>query len=211
MGEPMDLAAAYAWLSPTTLADVLPRDRVMDPGIHPLWPGMPRLAGPAFTARCAAGDNLMAHAAIHRAPPGAVIVVEAGDHEWAIAGGNVMRWAQARGVAGFVIDGMIRDIAEARDAGVRVFARGVIPKPAGKGGEGTLGEPVRCGGVLVAPGDIVVADEEGVVVVPAARAEDVLAEAEAKAARDADESLEDWAEKHAHAVDDVLRKRGLPV
>lgn len=204
----MDLAA-FTRLSPTTLADALPRDRVMDPAIRPMWMGMPRLAGPAFTARCAAGDNTMAHVAIHRAPAGAVIVVEAGDHEWAMAGGNVMRWAQARGIAGFVIDGMIRDLAEAREAGVRVFARGAMPKPAGRRGEGTIGEPVRCGGVVVEPGDIVVGDEEGIVVVPHAKADEVLASAEARAARDAAESLEEWGKKHARAIDEVLRKRGL--
>jgi len=66
-------------LSTTTLADVLTRERVMDYGIQPLWPGMSRIAGPAYPVRCATGDNLMLHAAIYRAPAGAVIVVQAGD------------------------------------------------------------------------------------------------------------------------------------
>ena len=70
---------AFEKLSPTTLADVLSRDRVMDIGIRPLWPGTPRIAGPAYPVRCAPGDNLMLHAAIYRAPPGSVVVVEAGD------------------------------------------------------------------------------------------------------------------------------------
>ena len=66
---------AFGALSPTTLADVLSRDRVMDIGIKPLWVGMPRVAGPAHTVECAPGDNLMLHAAIYRAAPGSVIVV----------------------------------------------------------------------------------------------------------------------------------------
>lgn len=73
-------------ISPTTLADVLGREQVMNIGIRPLWPSIPRIAGPAFTVRCPPGDNLMLHAAIHRAEPGSVIVVEAGDVDYALAG-----------------------------------------------------------------------------------------------------------------------------
>jgi len=104
----MSLAADFAKLSPTSLADALTRDRVMDIGIRPLWPGMPRLCGTAYTVRCAPGDNLMVHAAIYRAAPGDVIVVEAGDVDYAVAGGNVCAVAQRHGVAGFVVDGLVK-------------------------------------------------------------------------------------------------------
>lgn len=114
-------------ISPTTLADVLGREQVMNIGIRPLWPSIPRIAGPAFTVRCPPGDNLMLHAAIHRAEPGSVIVVEAGDVDYALAGGNVCAVAQRRGVAGFVLDGVIRDLAEVREMGFPVFARGSSP------------------------------------------------------------------------------------
>src|SRR3989442_5997462 len=80
--------AAFAKLSPTTLAEVVARDRVMDPGIRPLWGPMERLAGPAYPVACPAGDNLMLHVAIHRAPAGSVSVCAAGDSNWAMAGGN---------------------------------------------------------------------------------------------------------------------------
>ena len=93
-GGRMSLAAEFARLSPTSIADALTRDRVMDIGIRPLWSGMPRVAGPAYTVRCAPGDNLMVHAAIYRAAPGDVIVVEAGDVDYAVAGGNVCAIAQ---------------------------------------------------------------------------------------------------------------------
>src|SRR5215207_3337843 len=106
--------AAFETLSPTTLADVLTRDRVMDIGIRPLWPGMPHVAGAAYMVRCAPGDNLMLHAAIYRAVPGSIIVVEAGDVEYAVAGGNVCAVAQKYGIAAFIVDGVIRDLAEAR-------------------------------------------------------------------------------------------------
>ena len=116
---------AYARLSPCTYADVLTRDRVVDPAIRPLWSPMPRIAGPAYPVACPAGDNLMLHVAIHRAPPGSVIVCAAGDSNWAMAGGNVCAYAQQRGIAGFVVDGAIRDIAETRSNRFPVFGRGV--------------------------------------------------------------------------------------
>src|SRR5262245_6376204 len=208
-GFPMSLAAELAKLSPTSLADALTRDRVMDIGIRPLWPGMPRLAGPAYTVRCLPGDNLMVHAAIYRAAPGDVIVIEAGDVDYAVAGGNVCAVAQRRGVAGFVVDGVIRDVAEARERGFPVLARGVIPIPGGKDKLGALGEPVRVGGVEVHPGDIVVGDEEGVVVVPLARATHVLQAARARAEKDAATSLDAWEKAHRARIDEQLKKLGF--
>jgi regulator of RNase E activity RraA len=200
--------AAFARLSPTTLADVLGRDRVMDYGIRPVWGPVPRMAGPAYAVRCDRADNLMVHAAIHRAPAGAVVVVEAGDLEYAVAGGNVCAWAQRRGILGFVVDGVVRDVAEVRAYAFPVFARGVVPVPGGKRGGGVLNGPVTCGGVRVHPGDVVVADEEGVVVVESARALEVLRAAEAQAARDATLSLEAWAERHRAQIEQRLRELG---
>ncbi|MER5639939.1 RraA family protein [Kitasatospora sp. NPDC002227] len=193
----------------TTLADVLGRAQVMDIGVRPLWGGMERVAGAAFTVKCPPGDNLMLHAAIYRAEPGAVIVAESGDLDYALAGGNVCAVAQRRGVAGFVLDGLIRDVAEAREAGFPVFARGVIPIPGAKDALGEHGTEVRCGGVLVGPGDIVVADEEGVVVVPAARREEVLAAASAKLAKEAAETLDDWEAAHRAKIEKALKEKGF--
>lgn len=196
-------------ISPTTLADILGREQVMDIGIRPLWPGMPRVAGPAFTVRCPAGDNLMLHAAIYRAAPGSVIVVEAGDTDYAVAGGNVCAVALRRGIAAFVVDGVIRDLAEAREMGFPVFARGVIPVPGAKAAVAPINEPVRCGGVTVRPGDIVVADEEGVVVTPSARGAQVLDEALAKQAKEAGESLDAWEAAHRARVEQILADKGF--
>ena len=201
--------AAFHQLSPTTLADVLSRDRVMDLGIRPLWPEMPRIAGPAYPVRCAPRDNLMLHAAIYRAAPGSIIVVEAGDLDYAVAGGNVCAVAQKRGIAGFVVDGVIRDLAEARANRFPVFARGVLPIPGDKNVIDVLNGPVRCGGVEVAPGDVVVADEEGIVVVPASQLEAVLNGAQARAARDAGETLESWEAAHRARIEAILRSKGF--
>ena len=126
----MNAVDEFKKIPTTALADLLGADQVMDIGIRRLWSPMPRVAGPAFTVRCPAGDNLMLHAAIHRAEPGSVIVVESGDLDYALAGGNVCAVAQRRGIAAFVADGVIRDLAEVRELGFPVFARGVIPVPA---------------------------------------------------------------------------------
>jgi 4-hydroxy-4-methyl-2-oxoglutarate aldolase len=201
--------AAFLELSPTTLADVLGRDRVMEIGIRPLWPEMPRIVGPAYPVRCPAGDHLMVHAAIYRAAPGAVIVVESGDLNYALAGGNVCAVAQRHGIAGFVLDGLVRDIAESRARRFPIFGRGVIPAPGAKERIGSLDETVRCGGVEVAPGDIVVADEEGIVVVPRERAAEVLEAAQKKARKDAAQSLEEWEANHRARIDEILRKKGF--
>ncbi|MEV5594610.1 RraA family protein [Streptomyces sp. NPDC052496] len=199
---------AFENVPPTTLADLLGRGQVMDTGIRPLW-NAPRVAGPAYTVRCEPGDNLMLHAAIYRATPGSVIVVESGDLDHALAGGNVCAVAQRRGVAAFVVDGVIRDLGEVREAGFPVFARGVIPIPGTKKKLGSLGEPARVGGVLVHPGDIVVADEEGVVVTPAARQAEILTAAQAELAKEAGETLDMWEEDHRARIDKALNDAGF--
>ena len=207
MGE--SISASFAKLSPTTICDVLTRDRVMDIGIRPLWPGMERVAGPAYPVRCPPGDNLMLHAAIYRAQPGSIIVAQGGDHDYALAGGNVCAVAQKRGVVAFVLDGVIRDVAESRARRFPVFARGVMPFPGARDAVGVLNGPIRCGGVDVRPGDIVVADEEGIVVVPSARADEVLKAAQARAAKDEAQTLEEWEAAHRARIEEILRKKGL--
>lgn len=106
-------------------------------------------------------------------------------------------------------DGVIRDLAEVREMGFPVFARGVIPIPGTKKAVGPLNDPVRCGGVDVNAGDIVVADEEGIVVVPHARQEQVLLDARVKAAKEADESLDAWEAAHRARIDSILRSGGF--
>ena len=198
-------------ISPTTLADILGREQVMDGGIRPLWPSMPRVAGPAFTVRCPPGDDLMLHAAIYRAGPGSVIVVESGDLDHALAGGNVCAVAQRRGISAFVVDGVIRDLAEVRELGFPVFARGVIPVPGTKAAVEPLNREVLCGGVHVRAGDIVVADEEGIVVTPRARQERVFLDAKSKLAAEAEESLDAWEEAHHARIEELLADEGAAV
>jgi regulator of RNase E activity RraA len=138
-----------------------------------------------------------------------VIVVEAGDVDYAVAGGNVCAVAQRRGVAAFVVDGVIRDLGEVREMGFPVFARGVIPIPGAKAIVQSLNDRVRCGGVEVDAGDIVVADEEGVVVVPALQQMQVLVDARAKIDAEAGESLDAWEAAHRARIDGILRAHGF--
>ena len=202
-------AASFARFATTAYCDVLTRDRVMDMGMRPLWAPIPRIAGPAYPVRNEPADNLMLHIAIHRAPPGSVIVCQAGDNDYAQAGGNVCAWAQKRGVAGIVVDGVLRDVGESREHGFPLFGRGIIPIPAKRTKVGVLNGPVTCGGVAVAPGDMVIADEEGIVVLPAAKAEEILKAVEARAAKDASTSLEDWVAAHKRTIDDLVKKLGI--
>ncbi|GHD11026.1 RraA family protein [Zhihengliuella salsuginis] len=194
-------------VSPTSLADLVDEDRVMDPGIRPLWSGMPRVTGPAYAVRCAPGDNLMMHAAIYRAEPGSVIVVDSGGTSLAVAGGNVCAVAQRRGIAGFVVDGSIRDLQEVREMGFPVFARGVFPKPGTKNYVVPSSETV-VGGVRVGTGDVVVADEEGIVVVESGRAIELLDAAEQREEAEAGQSLDEWEAAHRRKIEAGLAAGG---
>jgi regulator of RNase E activity RraA len=205
----MDKYLALKNISPTTLADVLPSGQVVAASIRPMWSGVPRVAGPAYTVRCEAGDNLMLHAAIYRAPPGAIVVVGAVDADFALAGGNVCAVAQKRGIQGFVLDGSIRDLAEIRAMRFPVFARGVFPLAGEKNVIGALDIPVRCGGVVVEPHDVVVGDEEGIVVIPHAVLDSTLQAALRKVAKESTHTLDTWEAEHRMRIDKILRDRGF--
>src|SRR5690348_11607657 len=116
--------AAFQRFSPTTLADCLRRENVMDYGIHPLWADMPRVAGHTLPVRCGAGDSLMLLAAILRAPEGSFIVVESENIDYVVAGGNVCATAQQRGILPLIIGGVKRDVEEIRKMQFPVYARG---------------------------------------------------------------------------------------
>ena len=199
----------YSALSPTAYADGLSREQFMDVAIHELWPQIPRVAGPAYTVRCSPGDNLMLHAAIYRAHPGSIIVVEAGNSDYAMSGGNVCAIAQKRGIAAFIIDGAIRDIAEVREARFPVFARGRIPKPGVKETLGELCVPITCGSAKVFPKDMIIADEEGIAVVPHDQLEEVWQIAKDRTDKDAAQTLDEWAQNHQAKIERILTQKGF--
>ena len=193
-------------LSSCDFANCLPRKQIMDHMISPLWAGMPRISGPAFTVSCPPGDNLMMHVAIHEAPKGSIIVINAGSCEYAVAGGNVCKVAKKRGILGFIIDGVIRDIAEIRDIKFPVYTKGLCPKPGAKKVYQELNLPITCGDVHIIPNDIIVADEDGIVVIPYDEKEQVLSSAKEKASIEKNQSLEAWEADHKKKIKQLCEK-----
>jgi regulator of RNase E activity RraA len=152
----------------------------------------------------------MVHKAIDAAAPGDVIVVDAGGVlEQAIIGEIMSSWAAKRGLAGMVIDGAVRDSAALAQNAFPVYARGVTPRGPYKNGPGEINCPVSVGGMVVMPGDIVAGDEDGLVCVPRADAEEILALARAQRDRE-DAILADIAKGALDRawVDETLRARG---
>ncbi|MGH9093517.1 MAG: RraA family protein, partial [Acidimicrobiales bacterium] len=150
-----------------------------------VWPGA-AVAAPAYPVRCAPADNLAIHTAVVRAPAGSVLVVDVGDTPDRGYWGEVLTTgAEARGLAGLVIDGGVRDTAALADHGFPVFSAMVALRGASKEQRGTNGVPVTVGGVEVTRGDWVVGDADGVVVVPGDRVGEVLAAGRARADKEA--------------------------
>ncbi|MFI4926918.1 MAG: RraA family protein, partial [Burkholderiales bacterium] len=134
-----------------------------------------RLVGNALTVKARPGDNLMAHKAIDMAQPRDVIVVDAGgDLTHAIVGELMMRHAQQRGVAGFVINGAVRDLGCIAKEDWPVYAAGVTHRGPYKDGPGEINVTIAIDGMIVQPGDIIVGDEDGVLAVPLAQASSLL-------------------------------------
>lgn len=166
------------------IADAMGRFRVMDPGMKPVDPQMV-LAGPAVTVMVRPGDNLMLHKAMELAQPGDILVVNSfGCTNTAVWGGLMTRSAMKVGIAGLIVDGAVRDGEDMTDLGFPVFSRTVVGSGCDKDGPGEINFPISCGGVVVIPGDIIVASREGIVVVPAADAEYVLEQTKMVGARE---------------------------
>ncbi|MFC5834699.1 RraA family protein [Nonomuraea insulae] len=174
-----DALARLAVLPTANIGDAMDRLGVLDSRIRSTWPGA-RVAGRAFTVWTRSGDNALIHQALEVVRPGDVIVVNGGgDESRALIGELIGQRAKNAGVAGFVIDGAIRDAEGLGEMGMPVFARAVTPAGPYKNGPGHLGRTIAVGGVAVAPGDLVLGDADGVVVVPLAEADRIAQAAEA--------------------------------
>jgi 4-hydroxy-4-methyl-2-oxoglutarate aldolase len=169
----------------STVHEARGRRGAFGPGIRPIQQDT-RVAGPAVTVSCQAGDNLMVHAAVEVCRPGDVLVVAATSPSTDGMLGELLATSlAAHGVVGVVIDAGVRDVAELRAMGFPVWARAISPQGTVKASPGSVNVPVVCGGQPVAPGDVVVADDDGVVVVPRESAAAVLAAARDRAANEA--------------------------
>jgi 4-hydroxy-4-methyl-2-oxoglutarate aldolase len=157
----------------------------LPPRLRPVWPDA-ALAAPLFPVQCSPGDNLAIHVAVAHAPGGSALVVDVGGVAERGYWGEVLTTAaQARGLAGLVIDGGVRDVAGLQALRFPVFASLVALPGATKHARGTVGAPLRFAGVAVARGDWVVGDVDGVVIVPGPELGAVLATARARTAKEA--------------------------
>lgn len=194
------------------VSDLLNRLYAMDGGIRNLV-NETALVGPALTVKLYPGDNLMLHKALDAAEPGDVVVVDSSlNTTTAVIGDLVSSKAKHRGIAGVIVDGLVRDIEAVRAVGLPVYGRGVTPKGPLHRGPGELGYPVSCGGIVVNPGDVIVADTSGIVVVRADFAEDLLERLDAQ--RDALASYVANVKRGVFSnewVDRYLEQHGCPV
>jgi 4-hydroxy-4-methyl-2-oxoglutarate aldolase len=176
--------AAFARLGVATVHEAAGRTGIVDFALTQVVPGS-RVAGPARIALCAPRDNTMAHAIIAHANRGDILVLTSTDPEpYALIGDLMATQAQARGVAGILVDGAIRDLDEIAAMGMPVWARFVRAQGAAKGAVGSLDVPVVVGGATIRPGDIVVMDCDGAVALPSERAAEVLPLAVEREARE---------------------------
>ena len=162
------------------LADVAGRRGTLSGRIAPVSPEM-KCAGPAFTIEVRPGDNLMIHAAMTLAKPGDILVIDGkGDRTCALMGAIMINACKQLKLGGVVIDAAIRDSLELRELGFPVFAVGANPNGPTKFVPGRMNWPISCGGIAVAPGDLVVGDADGVVVVEREKAASLLDAAQKK-------------------------------
>jgi RraA family protein len=208
-----ELLAGYRLFDSPDVSDLMNRLYTMCCAIGPVTTQAASVVGPACTVKVFPGDNLMVHKALDVAKPGDVLVVDAGSSlNNAVLGDLISTKARHRGIAGIVVDGLIRDLPGIEALGdFPVFARGVTPIGPLQRGPGEINMPVSVGGIVVHPGDLIVADLNGVVVVPLEATDDVLQRLVARSLR-AGEYLAAVAKgTFSNAwIDAILLAAGLP-
>jgi regulator of RNase E activity RraA len=172
---PPELVARFRTIPVANVSDMMGRLSAGGARLRPLHGGG-AMAGAALTVRTRPGDNLLVHKAIDMAEPGDVIVVDAGgDLTNAIIGELMLAHTEKRGVAGFVIDGAVRDSAAIRAGTLPVYAAGVTHRGPYKDGPGEINHPIAIDGMVVSPGDLMLGDEDGMLCVPYDDVNSVLA------------------------------------
>lgn len=179
-----DIINQFEQLQTTCVSDAMKGLNNLSPAIKPLEEKY-KIAGRAFTVKIAAGDNKVFLQAISEAKAGDILIVDAkGDTYIAIAGDFVVGMIKKLGIKGLVVDGAVRDVLGVKKVDFPVFCKGTSTAASAKYGVGELNIPISCGGVSVCPGDIIVGDADGVVVVPKAIEEEVLIKAQEKTRKD---------------------------
>lgn len=194
-----------------TISDGLNRFNTMDSGIKPVLREEIRVAGPAVTLRLRPGDNLMLHKVLGVVKAGDVLVIDTcGCQNYAVLGELIATAAFQAGLNGIIVDGAVRDIRELRKKRFPIFARHVVPSVGDKDGPGEINYPISCGGVPVHPGDIIVGDDNGVVVVPQEDAPEIIAGAKKKLAYEKQRMEAILAGTIVKPeIDELLRKKGV--
>lgn len=170
-----DFMSRFAEFPTPDISDLLNRLYAVDPSIVCLTGRHHKLCGPACTVKVFPGDNLMVHKALDVAKPGDIVVVDAhGSAMNAVLGDLISTKAKHRGIAGFIVDGFVRDVPDILELDFPVFARGATPIGPLHRGPGEINYPICCGGVVVNPGNLVVADGAGIVVIPQEIASELL-------------------------------------
>ncbi len=208
-----DTISALGAFDTPALSDLMNRLYAMVPAVRNLTDDHLRLLGPATTVKCYPGDNLMVHKALDLAQPGDVIVVDtSGQQNTAVLGDLVSTKARHRGVAGFLVAGLVRDIAGIRALGdFPVYARDVTPIGPLHRGPGEINFPVSAGGIVVQPGDVIVGDSDGVVVVPQDIADEMVNRLTAQKAAESDYTAAVARGEFSNSwVDDTLEAAGVP-
>lgn len=197
------VANAFGEFGAATVHEAMGRIGYAGPRIAPIQQGA-SISGSAITVSTATGDNLMIHAAIEQAQPGDVIVVvPTADSPHGFIGDLMVTQMQARGVVGYVTTGGVRDTAELREMGFPVWTAHVSSEGTVKDTPGSVNVPVVLGGVVVNPGDIVVADDDGVTIVPRARADEALKASQLRMVREE-------ADRNAYASGEMsMDRKGL--
>jgi 4-hydroxy-4-methyl-2-oxoglutarate aldolase len=170
-----EIVEGFAGALTGNVADAMGGGGALDHRIKPLEPSAKTMVGVAVTCACGPADNLALFGALSIAGPGDILVAATGGYAGAAVTGDLMLgMARNRGVAGFVTDGMVRDIVGILGVGLPVYCAGVTPNSPARNGPGTVGQPVDLGGLRVESGDIVIGDRDGIVVVPREQAAAVL-------------------------------------
>lgn len=156
----------------------------VDPAIRSVWAGA-SIAGPAYPLECSPGDNLSIHIAMEKVPRGSVLVVSTGGFVSGYWGEVLTVAAEAAGVIGLVIDGGVRDIAALTARRFPVFTRGISMRGTIKANSPSVGQPISFTGTPVAAGDLVVADDDGVLVIPEAHVDSTLIRGQSRADKEA--------------------------
>ena len=218
---PQALLDAFSEIPAANISDTMGRLVGMHPRIKlQSNPDKPITAARALTIKTRSGDNLMLHQALNMAKPGDVLVVsnDGGEDYRSLIGEIMFTYLEGTGAAGIIIDGPIRDIDAVRQMKMPIYATGTNPAGPYKEGPGEINVPISCGGISVNPGDIIVMDLDGVIVIPLKEAETVLKNAQAFKEKDESKlkltqegrSNRDWvkdliAKKHVEIIDDYYK------